>query len=71
MLRWVSRNDQMKDDANIKVPREAWERTRAFALHVGRDLREVTATAMTEYVTKNAHFENALQRHTGPNGPKK
>ncbi len=42
----------MKTDANVKVPRGSWERARAFALRVGRDVREVFGTAVDEYVKR-------------------
>lgn len=42
----------MKGDAVIRVPREAWERMRSFALTAGRDIREATATAMDEYIKR-------------------
>ena len=44
----------MKSDANIKVPRASWERARAFALAVGRDLREVTGAALDAYIRGEA-----------------
>lgn len=42
----------MKGDAVIRVPREAWERMRSFALNAGRDIREATAAAIDEYVKR-------------------
>jgi hypothetical protein len=42
----------VKSDANIKVPREAYDRAKAFASERGRELRVVTAVALNEYVAK-------------------
>jgi hypothetical protein len=42
----------VKSDAVIKVPREAYDRAKAFASERGRELRVVTAVALDEYVAK-------------------
>jgi hypothetical protein len=47
----------MKGDAVIRVPRASWSVARAFANRVGRELREVTGTALREYVEVHSQPE--------------
>ncbi len=42
----------MKGDAVIRVHRSSWQRARDFAQQSGRDLREVTAAALDDYVKR-------------------
>jgi hypothetical protein len=44
----------VKGDAVIRVPRPSWKKARDFAARVGRELREVTGTALVEYVEREA-----------------
>jgi hypothetical protein len=50
----------MKGDAVIRVPRASWNLARAFANRLGRELREVTGTALDEYVKRESdRYEKA------------
>lgn len=44
----------MKSDAVIRVPRRSWEIARKFSLKAGRELRELTGTALEEYVFRES-----------------
>jgi hypothetical protein len=49
----------MKNDAVIRVPREAWKRAMGFALRADRELREVVGAALEEYVARESGLELA------------
>jgi hypothetical protein len=42
----------VKGDAVLRVSRESWKRAAAFADRMGRKLREVTGTALDEYIKR-------------------
>ncbi len=44
----------MKADAIVRVRRGAWELARELSQRTGRDVREITSTAIEDYTRKEA-----------------